>query len=30
MDIIQLAGELDSRVEYEKIVTTKYSEIAIK
>ena len=30
MDIIELAGELDSRVEYEKIVTTKYSEEALK
>ena len=30
MDIIELAGELDSRPEYEKIVTTKYSESAIK
>ena len=30
MDIIELAGELDSRPEYDKIVTTKYSENAIK
>ena len=30
MDIIELAGELDSRPEYEKIVTTKYSEKAIE
>ena len=30
MDIIELAGELDSRVEYEKIVTTKYAQDAIK
>ncbi len=30
MDIIELAGELETRVEYSKIVTTKYSENAIK
>ena len=30
MDIIELAGELNSRVEYEKIVTTKYADEAIK
>ena len=30
MDIIELAGELNSRPEYEKIVTTKYSEEAKK
>lgn len=30
MDIVELAGELPSRVEYSKIVTTKYSENAIK
>lgn len=30
MDIIELAGELDSRVDHEKIVTTKFSEKAIK
>jgi NitT/TauT family transport system substrate-binding protein len=29
MDIIELAGELDSRPGYEKLVTTKYSEIAL-
>lgn len=29
MDIVELAGELPSRVEYEKIVTTKYSETAL-
>ena len=28
MDIIELAGELNSRVEYDKIVTTKYSNEA--
>ena len=27
LDIIELAGELETRVEFEKIVTTKYSEI---
>ena len=30
MDIVELAGELDSRVDYNKIVTTKYSEEAKK
>ena len=30
MDIIELAGELSSRPEYEKIVTTKYAQEAIK
>lgn len=30
MDIIELAGELDTRVDYEKIVTTKYSEKSIE
>lgn len=30
MDIIELAGELNSRPEYEKIVTTKYATKAIK
>ena len=30
MDIVELAGELPSRVSYSKIVTTKYSENAIK
>jgi len=30
MDIIEMAGELSSRVEYDKIVTTKFANEAIK
>ncbi|QEK12633.1 hypothetical protein FQB35_10000 [Crassaminicella thermophila] len=30
MDIVELAGELDKRAPYEKIVTTKFAEEAMK
>lgn len=30
MDIMELAGELDTRADYEKIVTTKFAEEAMK
>ena len=30
MDIMELAGELDTRADYEKIVTTKFAKEAMK
>ncbi len=30
MDIMELAGELEKRADYEKIVTTKFAEKAME